>query len=160
MNNIRKLFRSKLVFDSNATNKEELFREVGQYLINNHYVKDTFIEEIIEREKNYPTGLDLSPVSEYLNNVAIPHTEIEHCLSKAIVFVRLNNKIEFNNMIKSEERIKVKYVFIIVNNESDNQTNVLSGIMDFITDENNMKKLDRIKKRKEIFEYLQENFQE
>src|SRR5690625_1027896 len=127
MDSINELFKPELIFESNAKTKKEVINDVGKYLIENNYVKDEFIRENIKREKNYPTGLDLTPVSTDINSVAIPHTETKFCLTNAIALVRLNNTLNFCNMINPQQEIEVKYLFIIINDKKDEQTNVLSS---------------------------------
>jgi len=157
VSDFQNLFKRELIFTSDANTKDEIFEEVGQYLIEKEYVKDNFIDGVKEREKNYPTGLDLSPIGENVNNVAIPHTEVEYCLSKGISFVKLKNEIEFYNMIKPEEPLNAKYLFFIINNEKNGQTEVLSDLMDFLTKEENIKKLDEINNKDTLFKFLTNN---
>lgn len=154
MSDINKLYQKDLVLISDANTKKEVFEEVGKYLFEKDLVNKDFVEAIKERETDYPTGIDLAPVADGLPNVAIPHTDTEYCNTKAIVFVKLNESITFNNMISPEEKLDVSYLFFIINNEKTNQTNVLSGLMDFMTTDDNMEKLDRLKGKEDIYEFL------
>ena len=54
------LFASDAVFISEETDKEAVIREVYQKLLDRGYVKGDFIAHILEREKQYPTGIDTS----------------------------------------------------------------------------------------------------
>lgn len=154
MEGLTSLFSEDLVFIEDATTQEEVFKKIGEHLFNKGIVNEGFTEAIMEREKNYPTGLDLSPVSDEIPGAAIPHTETEYCNGKHVVFVKLNNQIEFRNMIAPDKEVAVKYLFIIINNDVDNQTNVLSGLMTFMTNVERMKKLETLKTEKEIYEFL------
>ncbi|MGH2066973.1 PTS sugar transporter subunit IIA, partial [Aerococcus sp. L_4] len=49
-------------FISHATTSEEVLKEIGLKLLKKGLVKEKFIENILEREQNYPTGLDLSVI--------------------------------------------------------------------------------------------------
>jgi len=129
-------------------------KKIGQELIKKELVKDNFVDGIIEREKNYPTGIDLSMIEGQKYNVAIPHTEREYCRSKCIVFVKAKHDITFKNMISPDEKLKVRYLFIIINDENDAQTNILASIMDFITQKCNMDKLDEIDDEGEIYQFI------
>ncbi|PJI09043.1 MULTISPECIES: PTS sugar transporter subunit IIA [Clostridium] len=151
---ISQLFREDLIFIEDAKNSNEIFEKIGQKLINKGLVKKNFVKGIIEREKNYPTGMDLSVVEGQKYNVAIPHTEREYCSSKCIVFVKLKNEIEFKNMISPDESLKVKYLFMIINDENDAQVNILANIMDFITKKSNMDKLLELNDEKKIYEFI------
>ncbi|WP_182200225.1 PTS sugar transporter subunit IIA [Paraliobacillus salinarum] len=148
------LYQKDLILSSNATTQEEVFSEISQILLEKGIVKDSFKDAIVERELNYPTGLDLSPVAEGLPNVAIPHTETEHCDAKVVVFVKLTNPIVFHSMIAPDNELNVNYLFMIINNEKTNQTNVLSELMAFMTDVDNVKTLEALETNKEIYDFL------
>jgi len=60
-------------------------------------------------------------------------------------------------MIKPEEPLNAKYLFFIINNEKNGQTEVLSDLMDFLTKEENIKKLDEINNKDTLFKFLTNN---
>lgn len=157
MSDIKDLYAKDLILKSQARTKAAVLEEVGNYLQEKNLVKDTFVSAIIEREQEFPTGIDLAPVGENLPNVAIPHTDTEHCKTKAIVFVKLEEAISFNNMIKPDEQLEVNYLFLIVNDQKTNQTNVLSELMGFMTNEENMHQLEELDSEEEIYEFLTKN---
>lgn len=154
MSEFKDLYRKDLVFKSNATNHEEVFSEIGKRLIEKGLVSDDFPEKLLEREIAYPTGLDLTVVIEGSDNVAIPHTEIEFCKSKNIAFVKLENELIFKNMINPDEELPVKYLFIIINDQADNQTTVLSELMAFFTQRENIETLNKLDDIEEIYYFL------
>src|SRR5699024_5868741 len=107
-------------------------------------VNDNYVEALFTRERNFPTGLDLSPVSTDIMSVAIPHTEPEYCKEKCIAFVKLQHPIVFNSMTAPDDEIDVRYLFFIINDQKDNQTSVLSELMSFLTDSKNIMTLDSL----------------
>lgn len=157
MDTIQSLYKEDLILTSDAQSRDDVFEEIGTYLLDKGLVTDDFIEAIKERESNYPTGLDLAPVAEGLPNVAIPHTETEYCQAKAVVVVKLTNELIFHNMIAPDEELNVKYLFFIINNEKTNQTNVLSSLMAFMTNEENMRTLEELETTQAIYEFLINN---
>ena len=64
-----------------------------------------FLDHLIEREENYPTGLDLTLIDQALPNIAIPHTESEYVNTTRIIPIKLNHPISFNNMIQPKNRV-------------------------------------------------------
>ena len=59
-----------LIFpDAEASSYEDVFRQVGGALTGAGYTKSTYVEALVEREREYPTGLDVDGWG-----VAIPHT--------------------------------------------------------------------------------------
>jgi len=59
-------------------------------------------------------------------------------------------------MIKPTEQLEVKYLFVIVNNDGGNQTNILSNLMDFLTKKENIEKMDSSESPEAIFQFLTE----
>jgi PTS system galactitol-specific IIA component len=51
---------------------QNVLKIMGDYLYENDYVKETYTNAVIEREKTYPTGLEIPNAI----NVAIPHADI------------------------------------------------------------------------------------
>ena len=151
------LFKEDLIFFESATTCDELFEQVGSKLAEKGIVKPSFVEAIKERERNYPTGLDLSVVGENVPSVAIPHTETEHCNENHIVVVKLNNGVAFKNMIAPDKTVDVRFAFFIINSQKTAQTNILSNLMEFFTKGNNMSILNRLETAEEIYQFIQEN---
>lgn len=158
MSNIARLFREDLIFFENAINKEELFNHIGSKLLEKELVKPSYIDAIKKREENYPTGIDLSVVGAGIPNVAIPHTEVEHCNASQIVVVKLNKEITFKNMIDPEKDLNVQFAFFILNSQKSAQTSILSNLMEFFTKDNNVYHLTQLKTAEEIYQYIQEVF--
>lgn len=68
------LLEKDLIFtEQNFNNRMEIFKFLNENLINLGYVKDSFLEGLVDREKNYPTGLKTS-----VCGIAIPHTDSIH----------------------------------------------------------------------------------
>lgn len=154
MEPVKSLFSKELIFMTGLQTQEEVFNYIGDILLQRGLVKKGFTESILDREENYPTGLDLSPVADDMPNAAIPHTETEFCNGKAVVFVKLDREIPFRNMINPEQELKVKYLFFIINHEKTNQTNILSELIGFMTNREHMKRLESLQEESEIYNFL------
>ncbi|WP_164217759.1 PTS sugar transporter subunit IIA [Virgibacillus sp. YIM 98842] len=157
MEALKSYFDKELIFIEDAKDQNEIFNRIGKILYEKGIVNDKFIDALIEREKNYPTGLDLKPVSVDLPNAAIPHTETEYCHRKHVVFVKLEKPVLFKNMIAPDQELEVTYLFFIINNEKDSQTNILSELMGFLTAAENVNKLEKLQNKDEIYRFLTNN---
>ena len=148
------LFAPDAVFTSDKTSKEEVLKEVYGKLLKAGYVKGNFLSHIIEREEHYPTGIDTSPISKELPNVAIPHTEGEFVNARLIVPIALKHPIKFQNMIAPDESLEV--------NDPEGQANVLAQIMGFLstTPVEDLIRLFNLTSTKEIFDFMSENFKQ
>ncbi|MGC8690753.1 MAG: BglG family transcription antiterminator [Caldisericum sp.] len=96
-------------------NKEELVKTIGKELIDKGYVKNGFVEAVLEREKKFPTGIE-SPIP-----FAIPHAESEYTLKSVIVIVLLKKPLLFNLTSDKNKSVPVSIVVLpaISNKEED-----------------------------------------
>ena len=67
------IYPELIAVDVQAETSEEAIRKVGQIFLDNGFVKDTYIDAVVAREKVYPTGLQLADMG-----VAMPHTDPPH----------------------------------------------------------------------------------
>lgn len=66
-------------------NQRELFSNISSIMLKHGYVEKSYLNNVIEREKIYPTGL-----ATPLLNIAIPHTDPIHI--KNLSYLLLNSK--------------------------------------------------------------------
>lgn len=119
-------------------------------------VTPTYRSALIEREKSFPTGLDMEFLGKDLPNVAIPHTDIVHNLTENVVVVRLDQPVTFHNMIAPDKEVQVSLLFFIINNTSSSQTNILAQLMDFFTSNGNLEALSKLDSEDKLYQYITE----
>ena len=116
----------------------------------------TYRSALIERDKSFPTGLDMEFLGMDLPNVAIPHTDIVHNLTENVVVVRLDQPVTFHNMIAPDKEVQVSLLFFIINNSSSSQTNILAQLMDFFTSNGNLEALSKLDSEDKLYQYITE----
>ena len=72
------------------------------------YVKDSFKEAVIEREKVFPTGLPTQ-----LIGIAIPHTDAEHVNRGAMAVGILSDPVVFNEMGNLDSTVDVSVISML-----------------------------------------------
>ena len=149
-------FSKDLVFCLEADNQEQLFDQVATLLEEKKVVTDTYRSALIEREKMFPTGLDMEFLGKDLPNVAIPHTDTIHNLTENVVVVRLAKPVTFHNMIAPDKEVEVSLLFFIINNSSSSQTNILAQLMDFFTGNGHLEDLSKISEPEALYAYIAE----
>ena len=149
-------FSKDLVFCLEADNQEQLFDQVATLLEEKKVVTDTYRSALIEREKMFPTGLDMDFLGKDLPNVAIPHTDTIHNLTENVVVVRLAKPVTFHNMIAPDKEVEVSLLFFIINNSNSSQTNILAQLMDFFTGNGHLEALSKITEPEALFKYISE----
>ena len=147
-------FRKDLVFCLEADNQEQLFDQVATLLEEKKVVTDTYRSALIEREKMFPTGLDMEFLGKELPNVAIPHTDTIHNLTENVVVVRLAKPVTFHNMIAPDKEVEVSLLFFIINNSSSSQTNILAQLMDFFTGNGHLEALSKLTDPEALYQYI------
>lgn len=128
----QEVFALDAVFVSSETDQDQLLKNIYDHLLEKGYVKGNFLSHIIEREHNYPTGLDTSTLGDDLPNIAIPHTEGEFVNKRLIVPVALKEPVIFHNMIKPSEKLSVHFLFMLLETNPDGQAKLLSQVMTFL----------------------------
>jgi PTS system galactitol-specific IIA component len=119
-----------VVLGMEAQNAEEVIRKLGTGLLNAGFVRDSFIDAVIDREKTMPTGLPLG--GEY--NAAIPHADIEHVIMSGVGIATLKQSVAFHNMLTPEETVDVQLIFILALHRPGAQVKMLQGIAAILQD--------------------------
>ena len=88
--------------------KEGAIRKLAALLSQGGYVKDTFENAVIEREKVFPTGLPTQPFG-----IAIPHTDAVHVNKGAIAVGILKSPVVFKEMGDLENDVEVSIISML-----------------------------------------------
>lgn len=87
----------------------ELLEMLAISLFQDGIVHESYIKAIIEREKEYPTGIDIGT-----HVIAIPHTEFEHVIKTGFAAAVLPNKtVEFTAADDPDERVQPSVVIMM-----------------------------------------------
>lgn len=108
-------------------NQEEVLKTIAKKLHQTGYVKEEFIEAIMTREHEYPTGLPSSAPA-----VAIPHTNYDLVNRTTIAVATLEQPIVFYNMEAVNEKIDVQIIIMLAIAEPKGQIEMLQKIIEFI----------------------------
>lgn len=148
------LFDLDLIYIKDFKDKESAFSNIANTLLERGLVNDEYLNALKEREKEFPTGIDLSVLGADLPNVAIPHTESNYCKDTKVILVKLKNEIDFRNMMDPSKELKVGYLFMILNESGGEQANILANLMEFVTNKENMDKLQKASTVEELFKVV------
>lgn len=118
------LSESNILLGLEAESSSDVIRQLGKTLLKDGYVKESYIDAVINREKTLPTGLPLDGDV----NVAIPHTDIEHVNKSAVAMATLKSPVTFQNMVDPSESVAVKIVFLLALEEPHAQIEMLQEV--------------------------------
>lgn len=119
-----------ILFDVEAENKEELLEQLAAKLYNAGYVKDTFLNAVLEREKVFPTGLPTPGVK-----VALPHTYAVHVLKPVILVANLKKPVAFKEMGNGINDVMAELIFMLAVTDPKNEVALLQKLMSIFSKE-------------------------
>lgn len=137
-------------WNNESQSVEELFRNSSDVLVELGFAKESFFNAVNEREKVYPTGLELD-----LLTVAIPHTDVEHVLKPFIYVHKLSNsQLEFIQMGTDDVIVKPEFIFILGIKEPKGQVELLSSLIELFNTEEFVEQLKQCKTEEGVYELL------
>lgn len=94
-----------MIVPMRAGSAPDAIAQLGARLQAGGFVKDSWIQATIEREKTFATGLPTPEVG-----VAIPHADVEHVVEQAIAVGVLEQQVEFGEMGSPDSTVPVRIV--------------------------------------------------
>ena len=111
-----------------TTNFKNLIEELSHILYKKGYVKESYTSAILEREKQFPTGLKTPGI-----NIAMPHTYPEHVIKPAV---------------------PAKLIFMLAVTDPKGHLEILSKLMSIFSQEDKLIDLYNSTQAKEIIDKL------
>lgn len=144
------LLNKEFIFlDYEADTKEELLENLSNILKDKGYVKDSYINGVLEREKVFPTGLNTLGVS-----VAIPHTDAKHVEKPTILVAKLKKPVIFKEMGDGINDVEAKLIFMLAIKNPEEQLTTLRKLVSIFSDEQKILSVYNSKSTTEIYEIL------
>lgn len=112
------------------------------------YVTAGFQEAVLERERDFPTGLPTAVP------VAIPHTEARHCLRSALAVGLLAQPVSFGEMGNSQRTLPVRIVFLLALADPKEQVLWLQRFMRGLRDEFSLHRLTEARTPGQVVEVV------
>lgn len=128
--------KEELIFQNlDFENSKEVLHYLANKLHKKNLVNDEFAEELVKREKSYPTGLPAKI------NVAIPHTDSDYVKEAAIAVGVLNSPVVFNSMEDPNVKLEVRLVIMLAIKDSSKQIQLLQNIIALIQSEDDISEI-------------------
>ncbi len=143
--------KEALIFpEVDAADSADVMRKIGSAFIREGYCKESYVDALIEREAEYPTGLDIDGIG-----VAIPHTPVEHVNESATAIAVLKNPVTFVQM-GDDETTEVKLIFMLAVRDPKAHLDKLQTILAIIQDKDVLGKLLKATDKEEIINIVKE----
>ena len=135
--------------DVDVKTSEEAIAYMSEILFKNGYVKESYSERVIQREKEYPTGL----IGQG-RGIAIPHTTSDYAIKPAVCVLIPRQPIPFMMMGTVDELIEAEILFPMVVKDNRMQLNMLKKMMGILKDNEILEKIYNSKDKAEILKLL------
>lgn len=137
---IDQLVTHELVADS----ANQALEKIAQWGDGAGLFKSTWLEAVIKRESEFPTGLPT------LIPVAIPHTDSVHVNANGVGFFKLKNPIEFGEMGSLDDKVKVKMILPLLITNPAEQVDLLMAVIGALQDADFLNALNAARSTEEI----------
>ncbi|NPV70094.1 MAG: PTS sugar transporter subunit IIA [Firmicutes bacterium] len=119
-----------------AESWEEVVRLLARVLLLKGFVRETYVNAVISREREYPTGLEAGEI-----NVAVPHADAGHVVRTSLCVGVLGRPVRFSRMDEPAKSTDVTVVFLLAVAEPEQQVEALRKVMDVIHDQGVLKEI-------------------
>lgn len=116
-----------------AATDQEAIGLMARMLYEQGYVKESYIQAVKDREKEFFTGLGFEEMG-----VALPHTDAVHVNRQAIAIGILKNPVRFSTMGELDGTVDVRLMFMLAIKKPDKQLDFLSHMIDSCQKEGNL----------------------
>lgn len=134
------------------TQKENVIKILADKLKIKGYVKDGYYENVIKREKEYPTGLPT------VIPVALCHTEAQYVNQSAMAVGTLVQPVEFNEMGTPERQIQAEIIFLLALKDPKDQITYLKKMVTAFKSKETLEAIRDAQNAAELIIYLKEIF--
>ncbi|WP_019552318.1 PTS sugar transporter subunit IIA [Propionispira raffinosivorans] len=143
------LHEELVLLNYQADNAETLLKELAIILHQQGYVKDSYIQAILAREKEFPTGLNTPGVK-----LAMPHAAPKHVYKEAILVAKLAQPVMFKEMGNSGKDVEASLIFMLAVQDPKNHLDALSKLMSIFSQKEKLLEVYNTVDKKRLIEKL------
>lgn len=133
--------------------REEVLRFLGQSLLEKGYVKPGFVEALLDREREFPTGIPTGHIG-----VAIPHTDASYVNQTRIAVGVLNQPVLFEEMGSDEGTVPVEIVLVLAISDSNLHLTFLQKLMSLFQKHDTLSQIKKAQTPQKVITLLQSIF--
>jgi PTS system galactitol-specific IIA component len=137
-----------------AGDAADAITQLGARLQAGGFVRDSWTQATIEREKIFATGLPTPEVG-----VAIPHADVEHVLRQAIAVGVLEKPVEFGEMGSPDSTVPVRIVCALAVARSELLVTLLQRLVEMFQSPGVLSQIVRARSPAGIVEIFEHHFQ-
>lgn len=143
------LNKDLIIMGVDLSSAEQCIRLAASLFEKYGYVKAGYGEAVVQREKDYPTGLPGKGI-----NIAIPHTNNKLVNKPAVAVIIPKNPVKFTMMGTDDNVLDCDIIIPLVVFDSHMQINMLKKMMKIIQNGELLNKIKMSKSKEEILKCL------
>ena len=117
------------------------------------YVERKYAQDVLEREKVFPTGLPTEPIP-----VAIPHADPDHIQRSAVGIALLAEPVEFGLMgTDGSDKVAAQVVFLLAIKEREKQVEMLQQLIQLIQSGDVLQEMMKARTSQAVFALIKAN---
>ncbi|MDD4691653.1 MAG: PTS sugar transporter subunit IIA [Eubacterium aggregans] len=146
-NSIGMLKEALIYMDLEAEDKFDALKTMAEDFVKQGYGKASFTEAVLEREKNFATGIPTETIG-----VAIPHADPIHVADKALGIAILKKPVDFVILGDDTATVPVEMIFMIATNEPDGHIETLQKLMEIFQNSELLGQIRQAKNKEAVLE--------
>lgn len=145
---LRDLIRKELiVLHPEACDDETAIRRLVFSMAKAGFADALFADDVIRREKIFPTGLPTIPFS-----VAMPHADPDHVFNSAVAVAILDSPVKFGQMgTDGSIQVEAHLVFLLAIKEREKQVTLIGELMGLLQSASLLQSLKKASSVEEAF---------
>ncbi|UYZ12268.1 PTS sugar transporter subunit IIA [Brevibacillus sp. WF146] len=141
-----------IIVTEEVVGREQILTQLGGRLVQSGAVADEYVPTILEREQQFPTGIELESI-----HIAIPHADAAYVRKPAVAMAVVKKGVSFRSMADPEKDLPVKIVIMLALEKSETQLRVLEQIMSFIQHADRLQELVEMESGEAVFRALKQS---
>lgn len=133
---------------------EDALGFLANKLVESGVCKPDFVEAILKRESEFPTGLE----TESGIGVALPHADAQYVNDDSVLVAILSKELDFCSMAFPEQNVDVKVVIMLAISEPDGHLEILQKLSDLLCDSKLLKEVAHSKDKLFVSKVFRELF--
>lgn len=143
-----------ILINTKAVSSEDIIRQLGNLLYTHKYVKESYVQAVLDREKVFPTGLQATAMG-----FAIPHTDACHVDHSTVAIATLQEPVMFRAMDNPEVEIPVSVVMMLAVSDPKQVIETLTGIISILENEDALERIRTAVAPRQIKEAVEAHLQ-
>lgn len=148
------IFRELVDAHLEAKDAKDALRQLGAMFLRQGFVKDSYIDAVVEREKLYPTGLNLKDIS-----IAMPHTDKSHVYRPGIAIGLLKEPVKFMHMGSTGDEVNAKLIFMMSIDDPEEQIDSIKKVMRLFMNEAVIAAFNNVQTSEELYKIAKKHLE-